>query len=437
MNIPYLTFILTEKILGRNTLKRFREFKIVQWYSAQKLKEFQFRRLKKLLIHAYDHTDYYRQSFDKVGFNPKSMNSFEDFQKAPFLTKTNIKNNPDKFVSKDKKRRLVRYATSGSTGHPLVFYLSNERIAANKAVYLLLYSWWGLEIGDREVVLWGSQKDFRFYNIMKRIRDNLLHTHLLPTFQMSEPTMLGYIDFIKQYRPKDLFGYAHSIYLLAKFAQNRNMKLNNVGIKVVFTTAELLYDYQRETIREIFGCPVCNCYGGRESGLIAFECPRGNMHLNPNIYTEFINGKIVVTDLDSFGFPFIRYETGDEGVLSNDTKCKCGVNSPLVKHISGRHNDYIINTKGEFIHPLALEYIFREMEEIDYFKIIQKEKDKLLVNLVVKEKLRKCQEDYIRKRINEAMSFQTQVILKYKTLSEIPAEDKHKFVSSEIIKNYI
>jgi phenylacetate-CoA ligase len=436
-SLPYIVYAINEAVLGRATLGYLKKLKIIEKYPAQELKQFQFEGLKRLLLHAYGCVDYYRDVFGKAGFDPEKMASFEDFNKVPFLTKEDIRSNQKGFISKDKKRKLTRYATSGSTGHPLKFYLSNERIASNKAAYLMLYAWWGLKIGDREVVLWSSSRDLMAYNFIKKIRDRLLNTRLFSAFQMSEDTMYKYAKLLQSYRPKDIFGYAHSIYILARLAKNRNLRLNDLGLKVVFTTAELLHDYQRKVIEEVFGCPVCNCYGGRESGLVAFECPKGNMHLNPLIYAEFINNDIIITDLYSYGMPFIRYKTGDQGILSDKKECPCGISFPIVEKIMGRDTDYVVGPKGEFIHPLALEYIFRESEDVDYFRIVQKKEDELVIDLLVTSKFDKRLEQAIRDKIDLAMGGPVKTGFKYIKEDEIPQHDKYKFVISEVINKYI
>jgi phenylacetate-CoA ligase len=436
-SIPRITYALNEWAFGRDTLCAFSNLKEIEKYSSEKLQEYQFNKLKKLLVHADEHVPYYHESFTKVGFEPSHFNSFEDFQKIPVLTKAEIRNNQQEFISKDEKRRLTRYSTSGSTGEPLIFYVSAERIAANKAAYLLLDTWWKISIGDRETVLWASQGDAHFYNILKRVRDNLLHTRLLPAFSMNSETMLKYIKFIQNYKPRKIFGYAYSVYILARFAKSRNLELNHTGVSVLYTTAELLHDYQRQVIEDVFSAPVANLYGGRESGLVAFECNHKTMHLNPFIYTELIDGKIIITNLDSYGFPFIRYDTGDRGTLSEKTKCPCGVNFPAISQILGRDTDYIVNLHGKFIHPLALEYIFRDIEGIDYFKIIQKNESLFVVKMVTTDKFNTGLELGIKDRMLQAIEAPADITFEYIKDGDIGSEGKYKFVVSEIIDKYL
>jgi phenylacetate-CoA ligase len=439
---PYFVYALNERLCGRDTLRRFRELEILQRQSAQKLKELQFEKLQALLAHAYDHTDHYRRVFDESGFDPGAMNSFDDIRKIPLLTKADIRKDPEGFISRDKKRNLKRFATSGSTGHPLTFYLSGERISSNKAVYLLLYSCWDLRIGDKEIVLWGGTRGSGMYGSLKRMRNSLLRTRLLPAFSMSGTIMTKYIDIIKRTRPSNIFGYAHSIYLLSRFAENRGYDLKSLGIKVIFSTAEMLHDYQRETIERVFNCPVSNCYGGRDSGFVAFECPSGRMHLNPYIYTETVNdgkaagegekGGITVTHLESWGMPFIRYSTGDEGVLGASVACGCGRQFPVMEKILGRNTDHIVGVGGALVHPLALEYIFREMDGVDYFRILQKKEDKLIVYVVANSRYDRAVEPKVKKAIDDVMGGPVDVMFEYIAHADIPKENKYRFVVSDI-----
>ena len=122
------------------------------------------------------------------------------------------------------------------------------------------------------------------------------------------------------------------------------MQLRNIGLKAIFCTGEVLYDHQRELISETFGVPVANGYGARDAGFIAHECPAGKMHIAAeHVIVEILDesgqsvpkgevGEIVITNLDGYAMPFIRYKTGDLGALA-DEQCPCGRGLPLMKEI--------------------------------------------------------------------------------------------------------
>jgi phenylacetate-CoA ligase len=244
-------------------------------------------------------------------------------------------------------------------------------------------SWFGAAITDPEYAIWGSPIELGKQDRLRQIRDSLFRTRLLPAFEMSPAIMTQYLDEIERQGCRRVFGYASSIALLCEHAKKENRDLGRLGVKAVFVTAEYLHDHWRQTIQEVFQCPVANGYGGRDSGFIAHECPAGGMHVTADrMIVEIIDdrgqrlpcgetGEIVVTHFDTPEMPFIRYRTGDVGTLSLKT-CSCGRGLPLLDRIDGRKTDFIRTPDGRTMHALSLIYVLREVEGIDNFRITQK-----------------------------------------------------------------
>jgi phenylacetate-CoA ligase len=190
-----------------------------------------------------------------------------------------------------------------------------------------------------------------------------------------------------------LFGYPSALSFIARHAERRGVGLDDLGIKVAFVTSERLYDDQRADISRVFGCPVANGYGGRDAGFIAHECPAGGMHITAeDIVVETVGddgkpvplgspGEIVVTHLATAGFPFIRYRTGDVGVLGK-SDCACGRGLPLIAEIQGRSTDFVVARDGTVMHGLALIYPIRDLPGIDSFRIVQESLDRIAVQVV-------------------------------------------------------
>ena len=183
--------------------------------------------------------------------------------------------------------------------------------------------------------------------------------------------------------------------------------MDDLGIQVAFVTSEKLYEHQREIITEVFGCPVANGYGGRDAGFIAHACPEGGMHITAeDIVVEIVDregralppgesGEIVVTHLATRDFPFIRYRTGDVGVL-DDRLCSCGRGLPLLKEIQGRTTDFVVAQDGTVLHGLALIYVMRDLPGIAEFKIIQESLERVRVQIVAKENFSRDSENRIK-----------------------------------------
>ena len=244
----------------------------------------------------------------------------------------------------------------------------------------------GFDIGDKEIVVWGSPIELGAQDGLRAFRDRVFRTKLLPAFEMSEQKLDGFLRDIRATRPKMLFGYPSALSHIAERAESTGQRMDDLGIHVAFVTSERLYDEQREKISRTFGCRIANGYGGRDAGFIAHDCPSGGMHITAeDIIVEIVDqqgnpvpheehGEIVVTHLATKDFPFIRYRTGDIGVLDSRA-CACGRGLPLIKEIQGRSTDFLVSQDGTIMHGLALIYVLRDLPEIRHFKIVQESTD--------------------------------------------------------------
>jgi phenylacetate-CoA ligase len=98
------------------------------------------------------------------------------------------------------------------------------------------------------------------------------------------------------------------------------------------------------------------------------------------LVSEGESGEIVVTHLATQDFPFIRYRTGDVGVLDS-APCACGRGLPKLKEVHGRTSDFVVARDGTPVHGLALIYVIRDIPGIRAFKIIQESLDQTCVLL--------------------------------------------------------
>ena len=379
--VSSILFPAQERIKKHDTVRVHRGMEASQWWPRQRILDLQLERLQALLLDVAVHVPYYRDLFARTAFDPAAVRSVADLQALPFLTKAEIRAHSDALRADDAKG-LARFNTGGSSGEPLIFFIGTERVTHDVAAKWRATRWWDVDIGDREIVVWGSPIELGTQDRVRLARDALMRTELLPAFEMSDAKVDGFIARIRERRPKMLFGYPSAISHIALRAEQRGVRLDDLGVKVVFCTSERLYDHQRETISRLFGCPVANGYGGRDAGFIAHECPSGNMHITAeDIVVEIIDeagrglppgqaGEIVVTHLATRDYPFIRYRTGDIGTLGEDA-CPCGRGLPILKDIQGRSTDFVVAEDGTVLHGLSLIYILRDIPAVRAFKIVQ------------------------------------------------------------------
>jgi len=199
---------------------------------------------------------------------------------------------------------------------------------------------------------------------------------------MSDKECLKFYRKLLKFKPKYFYGYVNAIYQFALALERKKIDATELKIQVIICTGEVLFDYQRKKIQEVFGCKVVNEYGTTENGIIGFECEYGNMHIMPTVYVEIINpdkngfGEILITELNSRSIPFIMYKTRDKARLLN-AECPCGRPYPLMEIHEGRIHDYIRCPNGRLVYDTILAYTLKDyvwqfkayQEKIDYLKV--------------------------------------------------------------------
>ena len=390
--VSHALFPLQERVKGHSTVAVRRSLERTQWWPPERLLELQAARLRDLLRAAQCHVPYYRRLFAERGFDADSMRDAADLARLPLLTKADIRAHTEDLRS-DVARGLVRFNTGGSSGEPLIFYIGTERVSHDVAAKWRATRWWGVDVGDREIVVWGSPIELKAQDRVRRLRDRLFRTELLPAFEMSAAKLDEFVRRIEEARPRMLFGYPSAIAHIARHAEARGRRLDDLGIVVAFVTSERLYEDQRADIARVFGCRVANGYGGRDAGFIAHECPEGGMHVTAeDVVVEIVDeggrvlapgnaGEIVVTHLASADYPFIRYRTGDVASLAT-ARCACGRGLPLLGEVQGRSTDFVVAADGTVMHGLALIYVLRDLPGIEAFKIVQESLDVTRVQVV-------------------------------------------------------
>jgi phenylacetate-CoA ligase len=386
-------FPLQERLKRHDTVAARRQLERTQWWEAEQLEALRLSRLRDLLVSSGRCVPYYRDMFRRIGFDSDSVTGIADLQRLPFLTKALIRSHTEDLKSADAQG-LARFNTGGSSGEPMIFFIGRERVSHDVAAKWRATRWWDADIGDAEVVVWGSPIELSAQDRVRRWRDRIFRTELLPAFEMSDAKLDGFVGAIRRRRPKMLFGYPSALAHIARHAERRALNMRDLGIRVAFVTAERLYESQRETIARVFDCRVANGYGSRDAGFIAHECPEGAMHITAeDVIVELVDpdgaavppgapGEIVVTHLATRDYPFIRYRTGDVAVM-DASPCICGRGLPALKEIQGRATDFVVAADGTVMHGLALIYVVRDLPGVEAFKVVQESKERTTVQLVV------------------------------------------------------
>lgn len=327
-------------------------------------------------------------------------------QDIPVIDKSMIEDERDLMAVQytyGHQKDMVKVETSGSTGKCMeIYWDKHEHNKSMLPLWIYRYKYYDIKTNDRFCYFYtvGNQEESisgkTFYeettNALGFSKSNLDSERILQICKM-----------IKEYNPVWMNTQPSIAVLLARcFKKNHLGKPEN--LRYMELTGEMLFDSVRREIQEIFDCKMANQYGCYEANSIAYECPYGNMHcMEDNIYVEILDddeqpvmdnqeGNIVITTLNSHVMPFIRYKTGDMGIVEKKHLCKCGNHSPIIRLTSGRISDYAIMRDGSevssYVFVRAVELVNRQCENvIKQFRVTQKEHNYFLVDLVLDEEV--------------------------------------------------
>jgi phenylacetate-CoA ligase len=432
-----------DKIKGKNLIPHLNEYQEHLNWNKEQLNAWQWQELQKLLKHAFEHTSFYKKSWKNVGINGyQDIKSMADFNKLPIVTKTDIRDHYQEFLS-DIHPNNVKKSTGGSTGQPFSFELDLESNTRREAIMWRGYGWLNAGLGVKTLYLWGA--DLGNPNQAKSLKNALYHgfynRKMLNSFSMNKNNMLGYVEDINKYNADAIVSYVNPLYELARYIIANNCKVKSP--KSILTGAEQLHEFQRNIIEKAFNAPVYNTFGCREFMLIAAECQQEKqLHINiDHLVVEAVDeqnnpvndesGNLIITDLYNYGMPLIRYENGDKATLENK-RCSCGNPLPIITTIDGRKLDIIKTNIGATIPGELFPHMFKEFSGIERFQVIQKELSSITIKLICNEQFSLENEESIIKEINKYSK--GALAINIEKVDEIPLTKtgKHKVTICEV-----
>jgi phenylacetate-CoA ligase len=415
--------------------------------SSKEIKKLQIERLKKILNYAMNKSSYYSDLMKRESINIEKIKTINDWSNIPVLKKTDVQNNLDKMLSTDFKKSMVfEDATGGSTGQPLIFFYDTSSKNWSVACDIFVMKKWGVNPWDKKAFLWGADKDIPDWNRREKIKIKFERAEILNSFLMNEKRMMEYAKLLTKWKPDYIQGYASSLYSFAAFLLKNN--INAPKPKAIRSSAESLHLGQRDLIEKVFGSKVYNFYGSREITNIAWECDAHmGMHtFAPLRYVEIVDdngnikannepGKIVITDFINHAMPFIRYEIGDIGIMS-DKYCSCGCNFPLLKEVMGRETDFIQTKDGKLIHGEYFTHLFYGIRGISQFQVHQKNLDLIKISIIENDKIDGGVLKEIKSKIEARIGIGTIIKIDLVDKLPLPMSGKLRFTISDVPVKY-
>jgi phenylacetate-CoA ligase len=381
--------------LGREFFRLSAWLDETQWWSTEKLEEYQSERLRLLIRHVYKNVPYYTRLFQEHGISPSDINTIYDLPKIPILTKEVLRNKLRDLISTNfDEKDLVYLSTSGTTGQPVGFYSEKKlEYADGDPFWWRRLRWGGCNPKNRRAALtaWtiqpkpnGMRRIFS-YNPVRRLL-------ILSTYDLSRENFGQYAFALRKYQPEFILCFPSALEIMVKYFTDAGIA-RPVSPRAIFTQSEVIYPWQKELIENYFGCLIYDWYGMEERVVCASQC---GSHSGYHIFSEFSivefvkkqkqvvgkDGEIIATRLDNYAMPLIRYQTGDIG-RKLEEKCACGRGLPLMRLIGGRDRSFAVTAEGGLISVTIVD-IPKATKNIEQFQFVQKQKGELTLRIVKK-----------------------------------------------------
>ncbi len=368
-----------------------------QWLSAAQLRELQDEKLRRLIRHCYRNVPFYRSRMQERGLRPEDIAGQQDLPKLGFVTKSDLRKHLyfDIMSENHDKAQVLKITTSGSTGEPFVCFADRAQLEFRWAATLRAQEWTGYRFGDPTVRLWHQTLGMSRQQVLRERLDAwLCNRHFIPIFELSDEKLEQTMRLIAELEPALLDGYAEALDFIAHFVKQASGRVSG-RVGAIMTSAQTLPTSSRRIIEDAFGCRVFDKYGSREFSGIAYECQQHDGHhvVGEGYIVEVLRegrpaapgelGEVVVTDLNNYCMPFVRYRIGDLAEAMADIPCGCGRSAPRIGNIEGRVQSIIQGSDGRYLPGTFFSHYFKDLSHaIKRYQVLQEERGAIRLRLV-------------------------------------------------------
>ncbi len=366
-------------------------FRRESWeWSNERRREWVLQRLREVVRRAYDTTVYYREAYDRAGFDPRAPFSFADFGALPVLERAIVQERQDDLLSSAvPARERLANATGGSSGRPVHIAMGPAERGWRASGSDFSMERLGVEPGVRRALLWGHHLDpVMRSGILDRVADVAGNRAWFDCLRLSPQRLLSYHEELTRYRPRCLVAYASALALLAETIDRAGLGPASYPTRRIVTGAEKLLQEQREVVERVFRVPVHERYGSRDVGDMGFQYdPRTTLDYRIDWALVLVEpagsgpeSDILVTKLQADAMPMIRYRTDDVGVFPADART--GEPTFVLHEVLGRRADRIFKRDGSWVNGLHFPHLLKDFRLAD-FRVFQREDHAVEVSVVL------------------------------------------------------
>jgi len=381
--------------------------------------------LKYLLTHHSNKTPHFQDRLTAQNLKIQDIFSLKDLKKLTPIKKHDIQSAGSKFMCEEipeSHKPIGSVSTSGSTGQPITFNRTDINQLFWAAHVFRDHEWngrkWEYKMASIRATLngyaiidnWGDPVG-RFYKTGKGMAANV------------GETIEFHLDKLREFQPDILMAHGGVLQGLATSWERTGYDLD---LKHIRNIGDNCHDELRKRLKVLTGLDVEDSYSSSETGCIAIQCPEQHKFhiMSETVIVEILDengnecapgevGRVVLTDLQNFASPVIRYDIGD--YAEQGSACTCGRTLPTLHKIIGRERNLFIRPDGTRFWPRAGMYDIPKIAPVRQWQMVQHSIDHVEYRLVVDTPLTEEQREQIKALVPKFLLFNPQV-----TVTEFP-----------------
>jgi len=385
--------------------------------------------------------DYLTVISKKIPFYSNMSNNLSNYQ---VINKRTIKNHFNDFINPELKNKLLLTNTGGSSGTPFEFYIQKNVSRPKEKAH---FDWFWGQFGYT-----GNEKILRLRG--KPLYKNKLfenqfidHTASLSCYSLNEKNIKHALFLINRFNPQYFHAYPSSLKIFTSYIKEAGLKFD-LQLKAIFLSSEGLLTRDRIELEEYYKCKIVHWYGHSERLIHGGNCPYSNEYHFYNQYglLELIDqsnniidkpgesGRIIATGFDNYVMPFIRYDTDDLGVLSEQVACKCGFKGITLKEIIGRTQDFIVlndNTKVSLTAFIYGQHLV-SFSKIHEMQILQNKIGEIIISIIKTKNYSSEDEILLKRQLLSSVNNKLSITFNYPEFIQKTSSGKHKFLISNV-----
>jgi phenylacetate-CoA ligase len=379
-------------------------------WKTEPMLAWQLARLNRLLQRAAKHCPGHSRKLRAAGFDG-NLRRLEDLGRLPFFTKDELRAQADEFTALNfPPKSLLAITSGGTTGTPTRFMVESR-------TYDVLFDAWrqtmwrraGYVPGKRCLDITWAFTEGRPLCESGKTRQLYLSIHELDT-----GTLGTWWQRVLDFQPEFVIGFPSTATALAKLLPEPGAL---AGVRALLLASETLSPEQRAVLKASFPkARIFEWYGMSELAGFASGCEHADTfhHWPQSGLMEVINedgqpvhlpgqsGEIVLTGFMSDATPFIRYRTGDRGIIGEPC-ARCGRHHKVLQVIEGRLGDFLLGRQGRAVPLSALNFHTDEFRQVFAHQFIQDEPGRVLLRIVPRLHFKATDQTAIKKLVGEKL----------------------------------